>query len=89
MAYGRTGRPRRDVIAATGACFTSDGKHAPVPRALEGRLPGYPLVSCKRVKVREQVTAARAKTGTASWIMAAGAVVLAVAALVIWQWRKR
>jgi LPXTG-motif cell wall-anchored protein len=40
-------------------------------------------------KVREQVTATRAKTGAAPWIMAAGAVVLAAAALVIWQRRKR
>jgi LPXTG-motif cell wall-anchored protein len=30
-----------------------------------------------------------AKTGTATWILAAGAVTLAVAALVIWQRRKR
>ena len=41
------------------------------------------------VKAREQVTATRAKTGTALWIMAAGAAALAVAALVIWQRRKR
>ncbi|TVZ04589.1 DUF3618 domain-containing protein [Trebonia kvetii] len=40
-------------------------------------------------KVREQVTATRAKTGTAPWMMAAGAVVLAVAALVVWQRRTR
>ncbi len=41
------------------------------------------------VKVREQVTATRGKAVTGPWIMAAGAVVLAVAALVIWQRRKR
>lgn len=41
------------------------------------------------LKVREQVTATRAKTGTAPWIMAAGAVALAVAALVIWRRGKR
>jgi LPXTG-motif cell wall-anchored protein len=41
------------------------------------------------VTVREQVTATRAKTGTAPWIMAAGAVALAVAALVIWRRGKR
>ena len=41
------------------------------------------------VKVREQVTARRAKTGTAPWMMAAGAAVLAVAARVIWQRGKR
>jgi hypothetical protein len=41
------------------------------------------------VKVREQATATQAKTGTARWNMAAGAVVFAVAALIIWQWRKR
>ena len=41
------------------------------------------------VKVREQVTATRARTGTAPWIMAAGAMVLAAAALVVWQRRKR
>ena len=41
------------------------------------------------VKVREQVTATRAKTGTAPWMMAAGAVVLGVAALVVWRRGKR
>ena len=41
------------------------------------------------VKVREQVTATRAKTGAAPWMVAAGAVVLAVAARAIWQRRKR
>jgi LPXTG-motif cell wall-anchored protein len=40
-------------------------------------------------KVREQVTATRAETGTAAWMMAAGAVVLAVAALVVWRRGKR
>jgi hypothetical protein len=41
------------------------------------------------VKVREQVTATRAKTGTVPWIMGAGAVALAVAALVSWRRGKR
>jgi LPXTG-motif cell wall-anchored protein len=41
------------------------------------------------VKVREQVTATKAKTGTVSWMMAAGAVALAVAALVVWRRGKR
>lgn len=36
-------------------------------------------------KVREQVTAAQAKTGIAPWMMAAGAVVLTIAALVVRQ----
>jgi hypothetical protein len=37
------------------------------------------------VKVREQVTATRARTGTAPWIVAVGAVALVVAARVIWR----
>jgi LPXTG-motif cell wall-anchored protein len=41
------------------------------------------------VGVREQVSAGRAKTGTAPWIMAAGAAALVVAVLVIGQRRKR
>jgi LPXTG-motif cell wall-anchored protein len=40
-------------------------------------------------KVREQAAATRAKTGSATWVMAAGAVAFAVAALIVWQRRKR